>query len=542
MIEKRGVIYRYFSLSSLVFFITSVMLVCALTGCSSEEYKLDADEEVYGIIDKKWDPNLGPKSNYKIGDTALSPNDVEIAVSLPEAGRLTLVQAVAIATAQNRDYQTQKESLYLEALDLTLSRYDFARQWFGVFGFSYDKDAFDESVGYEAEVGFDQLLADGAEISASIALDWLLFLTGDPRSSLASILSGRITQPLLRGSGREVVQENLTQAERDTLYELRSFSRFRKTFIVDIVSEYYRVLQSYDAVKNTESNYKSLIVSEKRVKMLAEAGRLPQFEVDQATQNRLRAWDSYVRAQENYKRRLDEFKLTLAIPTDAEFDLDPNELEAIGAAEISAPIYDVNDSIVAALNIRLDLATTRDRVDDAGRKVFVAIDNLGADLDLTASANVKSQEKTKAGRLQFHEGDYSLGLDLDLPFDRKAERNAYRKTLINLMRAERNYQEDIDEVKLDVRQAYRDLAEAAIRYDIQVRSLKLAETRVKSTSLLLQAGRATTRDLLESQDSLLEAQINVTAALVDHTIAKLSFFRDTGILQVRPDGLWHQME
>jgi sulfur transfer complex TusBCD TusB component (DsrH family) len=48
------------------------------------------------------------------------------------------------------------------------------------------------------------------------------------------------------------------------------------------------------------------------------------------------------------------------------------------------------------------------------------------------------------------------------------------------------------------------------------------------------------RILLESEDSLLAAQNAVTAALVEHLNAKLSFFRDVGILQVRPDGMWAQ--
>ena len=46
--------------------------------------------------------------------------------------------------------------------------------------------------------------------------------------------------------------------------------------------------------------------------------------------------------------------------------------------------------------------------------------------------------------------------------------------------------------------------------------------------------------MLESQDALLQAQNRVTEALIEHTIAKLTFFRDTGILQVRPDGMWEQ--
>jgi hypothetical protein len=48
------------------------------------------------------------------------------------------------------------------------------------------------------------------------------------------------------------------------------------------------------------------------------------------------------------------------------------------------------------------------------------------------------------------------------------------------------------------------------------------------------------RDYLESQDAFLRAQNDVTAALVSHAIAKLNFFRDIGILQVRPDGMWEE--
>jgi outer membrane protein TolC len=60
--------------------------------------------------------------------------------------------------------------------------------------------------------------------------------------------------------------------------------------------------------------------------------------------------------------------------------------------------------------------------------------------------------------------------------------------------------------------------------------------------MLLAAGRAQSRDLLDAQDSLLSAQNDTTATLVDYMIARLTFYRDTGILQVKPDGLWKSVE
>ncbi len=510
--------------------------------CSSEHYKAQADKEVYQIIDDKWQDGFGNKSNYIISDSNLpaSPNDVRVEKAVLESGVITLAQAVALATAHNRDYQRQKEQLYLTALDLTLARHQFARRWFGTVDASYLRNSDDEQVGSDAEAGFNQLLADGARISTSIAIDWARFLTGDPRTSLASVLSASVTQPLLRGSGRQIVQENLTQAERNALYQIRSFNRYRQTFVVSIVNDYYRVLQRRDIVTNAQNNYNSRVESRKRLEMEAEAGRKPPFEVDQARQSELNARDSYIQVLQIYEQQLDEFKITLSLPTGAQVELDQNELQALEKVGVVQPDYDLDAAIETASAQRLDLANSTDTVDDATRKVAVAADNLGVELNLVGSAGVGSTPETDFKRLQFHRGTYALGLEADLPLDRKAERNAYREALIALEQRRREHQNDVDEVELDVRQAYRQLREAAERHETQKSSLELAGTRVESTTFLLQAGRVTTRDLLDSQDALLQAQNDLTAALVDYAIAKLSFFRDVGILQVKPDGMWQQ--
>jgi outer membrane protein TolC len=518
---------------------TAVVLGIA-GACSPEHYKAEADEEVYEIIDSKWQDSFGQKANYVISDVSPSPNDVQIEKAVPPSGVISLAQAAAIATAHNRDYQRQKEQLYLTALDLTLARHQFARQWFGTIDAGYTRDSDSESVSSGGELGFGQLLADGAQISIGIAIDWARFLAGDPRTSLGSVLSASVSQPLLRGRGRKIVQENLTQAERNALYQIRLFNRYRQTFVVSIVNDYYRVLQRRDEVTNAENDYNRRVESKERLEMEAEAGRKPRFEVDQAEQEVLRAQDNIVAAQERYQQQLDQFKIRLSLPTDAKVELDPNELEALRKIEITQPDYTSEAAVEAALGRRLDLANSRDAVDDAVRKVVVAADNLGAELNLIGSTRISSAPGTDYSRFQFHRGAYGLGLEADLPLDRKTERNAYREALIALEQREREYENYVDTVKLDVRDAYRQLQQEAESYRIGQSSLELAEKRVESTTFLLQAGRVTTRDLLDSQDALLKAQNNITAALIDHTIAKLSFFRDISILQVRPDGMWEQ--
>ena len=91
-----------------------------------------------------------------------------------------------------------------------------------------------------------------------VATAWIDVLSGNLRSGLTSLFGVTVLRPLLRGSERKVVLENLTQAERDTLYEVRSFNRFRKTFVVSVISQYYGVLLRYDYVNNAKNNHNTL--------------------------------------------------------------------------------------------------------------------------------------------------------------------------------------------------------------------------------------------------------------------------------------------
>jgi outer membrane protein TolC len=520
----------------------TAMIFGLLGACSPSHYKAEADKEVYQIIDDKWQPDFGTKSNYIISGSTVpaSPNDLHAGKLVPASGVLSLAQAVALATAQNRDYQRQKEQLYLTALDLTLARHKFARQWFGTVDARYLRDSGDEQVGSGAEAGFSQLLADGAQVSTSIALDWARFLTGDPRTSLGSVLSASVSQPLLRGSGRRIVQENLTQAERNALYQTRAFNRYRQTFVVSVVADYYGVLQQRDAVTNAKNNYESKVELRQRLQMEADEGVTPRFQVDQAEQSELMAQDSYLRAEQRYEQLLDEFKITLSLPTDASIELDQNELKALAKIGVSEPDYDLDAAVQTALAQRLDLANSADAVDDSMRKVAVAADNLGAELNLVGSAGIDSAAGTEFERLQFQRGTYAAGLEADLPLDRTSERNAYRAALITLARHKRDYQNDADDVKLEVRDAYRKLKEEAESYRTQQKALQLAKVRVGVSPILWEAGRMNARDYLESQDAFLSAQNDVTAALVAHAIAQLNFFRDVGILRVKPDGMWEE--
>jgi len=552
--------------SSLRFTICGVIVACCFSGCARHNYKQEADEKVYRIIDQKWQDEFGKRVNYKISDTEPSPNDIQIEEVLPASGVLGLAQAVALATAHNRLYQLEKENLYISALDLNLVRHDFETRFFSGARQGYGKEGNNGGVGGEADFGFNRLLANGARVGTKVGVAWFSVLTGDLRSGLASILSATVTQPLLRGSNRQVIQENLTQAERNTLYQIRLFNRFRKRFVVEVITQYYGVLQQLDVVKNAESNHNRLVEVYSHVEKLARAGRLPQYELERACQERLQAKDTLVQAEKEYKQALDEFKFwQLGLPGNVEFQLDANELEVLRSVELPTPDFSEAEAIEVALLERLDLANKADAITDAERKVLVAADGLRGELNLFVGVDATSLSGSSElpgvgaldddfaadrGRpaplrrlrdnnpLRSFLDESEIGIDVELPLDRVAEQNIYRKALITLSQRQREYEEMADWVTLEVRQAYRDMTEAFERYRVQLESLELTRKRLSNTSLLIQYGRASSRRVLRAQRDLLDAQNAATEALVEYTVANLNFYRDTGVLQVRPDGMW----
>lgn len=520
------------------------LVICAVSiivGCKSQdssEVKTKVDDSVYEMIDRKWQGDFGVKANYRIEGTQQGPNDISTPRILPAGTTLTLAKAVEFATDHNRIYQTEKENLYIKALDLRLARHQFEPLLFGAASAGYVKDGADEEVTGGAGVGVNQLLKTGATIGVNVAAAWVEVLTGNARSGLARIFTLAVEQPLLRGSDPDIVLENLTQAERDLLYQIRTFSRFRKEFVVSTISQYYQVLQAYDAARNARGNYDTLVDVCGYAEKLAAGGRLPQFEFDQAVQDKLIAWDTYVRAEKNYKQALDDFKLAIALPTETELKLDYNELSVMSSVAMKMPAFSETEAIEAALARRLDLANTFDVINDAERKVLVAFDNLKPDLRIVAAAELRSDGVSDPITLGGVKDTSFVGLQFDPHLDKVADENVYRTALIVLGRNRRFYEEKVDTVIVEIREVYRDLNEAIQRYKVQSEQLSLARQRFDNTKYLLQYGRANTRDVLDSQRDLYRAQDAATEALVNYLVAMLRFYRDVEILQVRPDGMW----
>lgn len=508
-----------------------------LCACSTTELVSNADREVYDIIGKRADVVDGMPAAFTIDATPAATSGPVIFAASPLV--LTLPEAIETAVQHSRQYQLERERLYMEALSLTLARHKFDTIAFGRGAASISGDGGDSNnVAGKLAFGLNRMLATGADLSVSLVTNLFRNLSGgDPATAAASALTAELTQPLLQGGGREATLEPLTQAERNMTYAVRDFVRYQRAFSVEIAKRYFAVVRLRDQLENARDNQERLRLERERAELMAQAGMMPAFQVDQTRQNELRARDGVVRAEENLARALDAFKLELGLPVETPLELDRRELERLNRRQAAYTMPRLEDVEDAAVTRRLDLRNAEDAIQDAERRARVLENALQTRLDLRLGYRLGTRP-TQPVNFSDQRDEYTAGLDGELPLDRKAQRNAYRQALIAINAARRAHAQRIDEIQLEVRNALRRLAQAETTHRIQKASLELARERVESTSLLQQAGRATARDLLEAQEALLEAQNAVTAALVEQYLAQLDLALAAETLIVDDNGLW----
>lgn len=539
-------------------------------GCSNSASRYSADEETYEAIADKAPLVAGMSDQVLIDEekqvdlTLFSVNsqiyefldneaEGEVGASI-----ISLNAALDLAFQHSKEYQAQKERLYLEALALTFDRYRYTPTFSANGSGDYQWDTTDqfvidmqvmtgataistsESTVARSNLGARYLLKSGGAIALNLTNNFTRFLSGDVSEFSTGALIGSFTQPLLRDFGSDIETEALLQAERDLLYQLRDFTRFRKEFAVQVASQYYVVLLARETANNNYAGLLANNLSLEREQAFQAEGLTTLLEVGRLEQSALQADLRWARAITSYKRGLDNFKILIGLNAEDNIVLDENEMVLIAETGMDSPDVDLEQAIAMAVQTRLDLYTQLDQVQDAARRIELAADELDVALDLNFLVSVPGAADGSFGELEFENAVYSAGLDFDLPLDNKAQRNNYRRALIDYDLATRGYVLALDAVKIDVLRTWREMNEARKSYEISLRGVQINERRVEEAELRAELGLGDIQDTVDSQNDLTSSRTELTSSIVSHNIAKLEFWRDVGLLYVGDNGQWEE--
>ena len=249
-----------------------------------------------------------------------------------EDGEVVLTKELAIdlALLHSREFQTQVEQLYLEALSLAQSRFAFNIQWAGGSGGTFNLDGAEgapRTLFNSSNLSASRSFASGGQFVVDL-VNSVTYQFGGGQSNFATgNLLFQLTQPLLRNAFRHVQTEGLTQSERNLLYSVRDFARFRRQFYLDIVQQYLSLLSQSQQIRIEEDNISSLDQNLEFHEYLYLQGTIAQIQIDQIFQDKQNGRIDLIQAQQAFQNAKDQFKFQLGLPAKSRIKLDESILD-----------------------------------------------------------------------------------------------------------------------------------------------------------------------------------------------------------------------
>ena len=365
--------------------------------------------------------------------------------------------------------------------------------------------------------------------------------TFDP--SLQSGLQLAFSQPLLRNREIDQARRQTTLAERD----LQSAEyRFQESLVqtVAAVKQAYWTLKA--ALANVAVQQRSLalaqdLVRENRVRV--EVGQVPPLDLVQAEAEVAQRREGAIRAETVARDAEDRLRRLIMDPSDASFW--QTRLDPVDDPQGAAP-PDADAAVARALGDRHDLARARQDLADADTDVRYLDNQRLPDVRLEASYRGGGAGGTElvrtgpfpgviTGRLetgfndvlgQLFTHDYaswSVGLTMSYPLGRSFEEAGLARAEIERRQAALDIASLQLRIAEAVRQAARQVESTAERVAAAEAGRELAEERLEVEQRRFDAGLSTTFLVTQAQRDLLQAEVSLLQATLDHQSSVVSF-------------------
>lgn len=446
----------------------ALAIIGTAIGCSRQLYRKKADRDAYGAIQQKVEaldltdflvsPSIEPNPESRLFDPSnpdhpsMPPDDprshefmrrvdgkkgaskwapLTERENTPDAAWrkilseetdskrlvLNLRRAMRVARLNSRDFQHEKEDLYLSALDLTFERFQFSpklalgstgraeadgKKSAGTLspGASHGAALTDGSVRWMA--------ATGGELLAGFANSFVWSFNGqNGQDTASSVVNFSLVQPLLRLGGRTETLERLTQSERTLLANVRQMEQFQSGFYVRVVAGrnsgegptrspivggnglgliagtpsgravapsaggFLALLEGQQRIQNQESNVARLRESLDQLAAAFNAGRISsRLQVDQARQALFAAQSNLLSAKAAYETQFDNYKVDLGLPPELPIEVQDTLLDRFKVSDPTATLIDRKlSNILAEIRTR-EIPPSHERIQKSIRDLF----------------------------------------------------------------------------------------------------------------------------------------------------------------------------
>lgn len=451
---------------------------------------------------------------------------------------ITLEQAIAGMLQENYHVRIQSQDTLIsrDSVDSARGEFDpfiFAETWWEVV--NRDQNAFDfvstgaildqryweeDKIRFRTGVGGKTTIGTEYEFSVSILENSNSITRNNPSSifnpEYESFAGVSITQPLLRGFGRNVNRAPVKIAELDV-----GVSHFEREILitnqlVEVINAFHDILYAQEnlrvrmeAVRLAET---LLVENRKRV----ELGRMSQLDVTQAQVQVSKAEEEVILAEDFLRdRKASLARLIYGRPI-------ANVLNFTVKGELvvdELPSYNVYDLETNAKLHRPDylLALAIEQQEDIRRhyirKQMLPELNLVFNYGLTGLGNDTRNSFSRMEDLETTQ--WSTGLIFRMPLSNTRARAEARAANSRSLQAELEVQRVEQQIFIDIRNAIERIATLQRRLITSQKSIDLAEESLNVENRMLEEGRSTSFQVLQALDSLSDAKTRKLGALVD---------------------------
>jgi outer membrane protein TolC len=515
----------------------------ALGACSVESYAADADADVDEVLAQATAETIGGLPERVVrpepAKPAAEPTPKEPPADQPTPAptdapplALDLDTALRLSVQGSREYQTQREQLYQQGLSFTSTRFRFGPQLDNTISAVFnDRETSRGVLSLDTNAAVSQILPTGGFVALDGRIGFDHF-SGPNTDSWATNAGIRLRQPLLQGAGYTVSHESWTQAQREIVYEVRSFERFRQRFAIEIARDYFGLTSQKRTLANQERTYNDAVFDRRKAEALFSVDRITDDQqVFRARRREIETENALIDARAQYARALDAFRVRLGLPDSVKVAVRDQDPEY-------APLdMDDESAVRAALANRLDLATQRDRVQDSERQLAIAANGLLPDLNLGARYGLDGTGP-QLDRASPHDWSSSVDLTMEVPLQRTQQRNNLRSAQIAVAQAARAYDLAKDQLAIEVRDQLRQLRSIEQQIALQREQIEQEQRAVAVMQIRYESGNVDNRDLLEARQALIEAENALIRLLVDHFVRRLDLHYSIGVLFIDVEGKW----
>lgn len=377
------------------------------------------------------------------------------------------------------------------------------------------------------EAGISQLLPTGATLSASWS-DRRDNISPSPliNPAYSGVLKFSLVQPLLKGFGSLVTEQDILFAIKDREASLQDFRQKAFDVLVQVRQNYFDVLRYRDTVRSRETSVQlaQKVLDENQARL--KAGVMAPIQVLEAEVGLKTRQKDLLDARQQYQDALDQLALVLNLDT----------LTEVANEALSVPEFQGDEATAfkSAQKLRPDLLRQRQVLEKAALQQQVANKQMLPNLDLSANyghASLEDSFDNSVGQLGSSDlNSWEVGLTLSYPIGNREARQAYIQSKLERRSQQTVLAQQEEQVRKEIRAVLRQLKVSLDSLALARSSKVLAEEKLKILLKRKDVGLATTRDVLEGEDDLAIARTGEISAMADYNIALTDYWRATGVL------------